>query len=92
MISSLKGVKGAADRSALGHRRPLPSLSQRTFCLDRDRTVSWSQVKPFGELPARFGYPGNGTHGVPRRARALSSNNSLRITAIKADISVGCGQ
>ena len=34
----------------------------------------------------RFCYAANGTHGVPRRARAFSCNSSLRITATKATL------
>ena len=46
----------------------------------------WLDVKLSGGVPIRMVYHVEGTHGVPRRARAFSCNSNLRITATNATL------
>ena len=72
-----RSVESWSEEAVVQRRSPLLNSAE-------PEQYPWSDVKSFGELPKRAAYPADGTHGVPRRARAFSCNSSLRITATNA--------
>ena len=70
----------------LGHGRPFYSEGRRIRTEVEPEQYPWLDVKPSGGLPVISVYQVEGTHGVPRRARAFSCNSSLRITATRATL------
>ncbi len=85
-ILTLAMEPSAADRYPQGHDRPSGSEGRRAPYKPSPNSIRGRTSSFFGELPTRFVYTADGTHGVPRRARAFNCNSSLRITATKATL------